>query len=96
MGVGGRRHAPAALSPAEGPGARCMGGWMGHMVGLDGGGKSRPTAIFLKYSPELCLYFIRTLFFVCIVLHFTLLSLLKAHNTNTHAPGGIRTRIPSN
>ena len=41
------------------------------------------------------LYFIRTCFFVLIVLNFFLFSLLTTHNTNIRAPGGIRTRSPS-
>ena len=39
--MGGQRHAPAAL-PRERPGTRCIGGWVGHMAGLDRCGKSRP------------------------------------------------------
>jgi len=35
MGVGGQRHAPAALP-------HCIGGWVGPRAGLDGCGKSRP------------------------------------------------------
>jgi hypothetical protein len=42
MGVGGRRHTPAALYPRERSGTHCTGGWMGPRVGLDGYGKSRP------------------------------------------------------
>ena len=41
------------------------------------------------------LYFIRTCFFVLIVLHLAYSSLLTTQNTNIHAPGGIRTRNPS-
>ena len=29
MGVGGQRHAPAALPPGKTPGTRCIGGWVG-------------------------------------------------------------------
>ena len=29
MGVGGQRHAPAALPAAKGPGTHCTGGWVG-------------------------------------------------------------------
>ena len=39
----------------------------------------------------LCLYFIRTWFFVLTVLQLV----VSAYNTNIHAPSGIRTRIPS-
>jgi hypothetical protein len=42
MGVGGKRHAPAALSPRSRPGTRRTGGWVGPRAGLDGCGKSRP------------------------------------------------------
>jgi len=41
-GVGGQRHAPAALPPGKRPGTHCIGGWMGLRAGLDGCGKSRP------------------------------------------------------
>jgi len=40
-GVGGQRHAPAAL-PRERPGTHCIGGWVGPRACLDGHGKSRP------------------------------------------------------
>jgi hypothetical protein len=42
MGVGGQRHAPAALSLGERPGTHVTGGWVGPRAGLDGNGKSRP------------------------------------------------------
>jgi hypothetical protein len=42
MGVGGRRHAPAALPPGKRHGTHCIGGWVGPRAGLDGCGKSRP------------------------------------------------------
>ena len=45
-GVGGQRHAPAALYPRERPGTHCIGGWVGPRAGLDGCGKSRPTPGF--------------------------------------------------
>ena len=38
MGVGGQRHALAALPP-ETPGTHCIGGWVGPRAGLDGCGK---------------------------------------------------------
>ena len=41
MGVGGQRHAPAALPPGKRPGSLCVGGWVGPRAGLDGCGKSR-------------------------------------------------------
>jgi hypothetical protein len=41
-GVGGQRHAPAALPPGKRPGTHCIGGWVDPRVGLDGGEKSRP------------------------------------------------------
>ena len=40
-GVGGQRHAPAAL-PRERPGIHSIGGWVGPRAGPDGCGKSRP------------------------------------------------------
>ena len=41
MGVGGQRHAPAALT-RERPGIHYIGGWVGLRAGLNGCGKSRP------------------------------------------------------
>jgi len=41
-GVGGQRHAPAALYPRERPGTHCIGSWVGPRAGLDEWGKSRP------------------------------------------------------
>jgi hypothetical protein len=40
MGVGGQRHAAAALPPGR-PGTHCVGGWVGPRAGLNGCGKSR-------------------------------------------------------
>ena len=42
MGVGGQRHAPAALPPGKRPSTHCTGGWVGPRAGLDGCEKSRP------------------------------------------------------
>jgi len=42
VGVGGQRHAPAALPPGKRPDTHCIGGWVGPRAGLDGFGKSRP------------------------------------------------------
>jgi len=42
MGVGGQRHAPAALLPRKRPGTHIIGDWVGPRAGLDGCGKSRP------------------------------------------------------
>jgi len=42
MGVGGQRHAPAALPPGKRPDTYCIGGWVGPRAGLDGCGKSHP------------------------------------------------------
>jgi len=41
-GVGGQRHAPAALPTGKKPGTYFIGGWVGLRAGLDGCGKSRP------------------------------------------------------
>jgi len=41
MGLGGQRHAPAALPPVKRR-YSCIGGWVGLRAGLDGRGKSRP------------------------------------------------------
>jgi hypothetical protein len=40
-GVGGQRHALAALHPGKRPSTHCTGGWVGPKAGLDGCGKSR-------------------------------------------------------
>jgi hypothetical protein len=42
MGVGGQRHATAALALGKIPGTNSTGGWMGPRVGMDGCGKSHP------------------------------------------------------
>jgi hypothetical protein len=42
MGVGGQRHAPAALFPVKRDGTHFTGGWVGIRIGVDGFGKSRP------------------------------------------------------
>jgi len=42
MGVGGQRHAPAALPPGKRPGSHFTGGCVGPRADLDGNGKSRP------------------------------------------------------
>jgi hypothetical protein len=36
MGVGGQRHAPAALPPGQGPGTCCTGDWVCPRAVLDG------------------------------------------------------------
>ena len=42
MGVGGQRHAPAALPPGKTRGIHYTGVWVGLRAGLDGCGKLRP------------------------------------------------------
>ena len=42
MEVGGKRHAPAALSPGKTPGIPCTEGWVVPRAGLDWCGKYRP------------------------------------------------------
>ena len=42
MGVGGQRHAPAALTLGKRPRTHFTGGWVGATAGLDGCRKSRP------------------------------------------------------
>jgi hypothetical protein len=41
MGLGGHRHAPAALPPGMRPNTYFTGGWVGPRAGLDGCAKSR-------------------------------------------------------
>ena len=45
-GVGSWCYAPAVSHAGERPGTHCVVGWVGPRVGLDGCGKSRPTAEF--------------------------------------------------
>jgi len=42
MGVGGQRHAPAALPPRKKPGTGFKWDWLGPMAGLGGCWKPRP------------------------------------------------------
>jgi len=42
MGMGGQRHAPAALPTEKRPGTHFIGGWVEPRAGLDWCGKSRP------------------------------------------------------
>ena len=48
MGVGGQRHAPAALPPGKCPGIDCIRGWVGPRAGLDGCGKSLSSSLLSK------------------------------------------------
>ena len=82
MGVGGQRHAPAALPSAKRPGTHCIGGWVGARAGLDGCGKSRPHRDF---------FFRCVLFIHCVPLYpvSSCHLFLYTHNTNIHAPAGI-------
>jgi hypothetical protein len=41
-GVGGQRHAPAALLAGKRSGTHCIGGWVNPKAGLDGCGDFRP------------------------------------------------------
>jgi len=43
MGLGGQRHALAALPPAKRPGTHFTRVWVGLRTGLDGCGNSHPT-----------------------------------------------------
>jgi hypothetical protein len=58
--VGGKRHAPAALTPRKGTGTHFRGGWMGPSTGLDGYGEEKipcPTGVqapFVQPSASLC------------------------------------------
>jgi len=44
VGVGGQRHAPAALPPGK-PGTHCTGGWVSPRTGLEGVENLAPTGI---------------------------------------------------
>jgi hypothetical protein len=46
MGVGGQRHAPAALLPGKRLGTHCVGGWVGPRASLHECRKSRPAPGF--------------------------------------------------
>ena len=49
MGMGGQRHAPAAL-PRERPSTHYVGGWVGPTAGLDRCGKSRSQLVASHYT----------------------------------------------
>ena len=66
-------------------------GWASGLV-WTGAENLGPTGSLFVFSSNV--YFIRTCFFVLIVLHFAILCLLTPHNTNIYASGGIRTRNP--
>ena len=52
MGVGGQRHAPAALPTGKRSGAHCIGGWVGSRAGLDACGTFAPTGLISRpYHP---------------------------------------------
>ena len=85
MGVGGQRHATAALTPGKWRDTHCIRGWVGPRAGLDRRENSRPHRDFV-YSVVLCLYFIRTCSFVWIILALLLVLLC---NTNIQASGGM-------
>jgi hypothetical protein len=51
MGVGGQRHAPAALPPGKKPGTQCTGVWVGLRASLDGCGKLAHTGIRSAVRP---------------------------------------------
>jgi len=51
MGVGGQRHASAAL-PRERPFTHCIGDWVGPRDGLDRCGKSRPPLGFDPWTVQ--------------------------------------------
>ena len=52
-GVGGQRHAPAALPTGWKRGTHCTGGWMGPRTGLEGYGISRPYRNSTPYTIHL-------------------------------------------
>ena len=86
--VTGQHHAPAALTPGKKAGAHFMGDWVRLGAGIKRHGKSRPPpqGFFCTLSLLLCPN----------CPGYCLLSLLyNTHNTNIHAPGGIRSRNPS-
>ena len=51
MGVGGQRHAPAALPPGKGSGIHFIGGWDGPRSRLDVCGKSGPHRDSISIQP---------------------------------------------
>ena len=52
MGVGGYRHAPAALPPVKIPGNHYTGGWVDPRARVDGCGKSRTHRDSILGSPS--------------------------------------------
>jgi hypothetical protein len=61
-------------------GPHYIGGWVGPRAGLDGCGKCRPLRLFFSVF-SLTLYFIRTCFFVLIILYFAFLYLLTTQTS---------------
>jgi len=53
MGVGGERHAPAALPPGKKAGIHDIGGWVGPRASLDGHEKSPP--IWIPYPERIAI-----------------------------------------
>jgi len=51
-GVGGQRHAPAALPSGKETGTLCIGGWVVPRAGMDGYGKSRPHRYSIPGPPS--------------------------------------------
>ena len=69
---------------------------MGPMTSLNWCVKFRPYRDFVLYSSVFCLFFIRTLFLVFIVLRFAFKSLLTTHNRQTSIPPpGYEPAIPA-
>jgi hypothetical protein len=52
MGVGGQRHAPAALPLGKRPSTHCIGGWVGPRAGLDGLRKISPPPGFDPWTVQ--------------------------------------------
>jgi len=79
MGVGGQRHATAALRPGKRPGTNCTRGCVVPRAGLDGWGKSRPPPEFDPRTVQLVACRSRILTFLNVIsLNF------RFHNHNNH------------
>jgi hypothetical protein len=50
MGVGGQRHAPAALPPGKRASTHCIGDWVGPRASLDGCGITNCTYANMRES----------------------------------------------
>ena len=91
--MGAQLHALAALPSGNNLGTHCIGGWVGPRAGLNTCKIPQPYRDFFLFFVLHLYYFFCPDFPGCLLSFLSLLC--NSHNTNIHAPGGIRTRNPS-